>query len=224
MAALLIAACDNAPVPNGDKTSSQEAEIATAEQNSGQIAETMAAPSEPVLSYEDFLLSVWSSEKSKSALFTYLDKDMPDYWDETGWDFYGMSRTPGKGEIACGYFVTTLLKDLGFEIDRIRLAKEPSGVMIKELTTEIKISNSLDTVLEHVNQGPPDAIYIIGLSFHTGFISHSEEGTFFIHSNYINRHGVMREPAATSAALFESDYFMIGNLTANTKLIEDWSN
>ncbi len=70
--------------------------------------ETPAVP-EPVLvpSYEEFIERVHSSPKTSAALFTYLDKDMPAYWDDTTWDFYGMSRIPGEGEIACGYFVTT---------------------------------------------------------------------------------------------------------------------
>ncbi len=176
----------------------------------------------PVRSYTDFLETVQTSPKTSSALFGYLDKDMPEFWDETTWDFYGMSRIPGEGEIACGYFVTTLLKDLGFQIDRIRLAQEPSGVMIEEFTVNIKKSNSLHQTLEAIRHGPDNAIYIIGLDFHTGFISHSAEGTFFIHSDYNGRRGVVREYAASSLALSQSGFFMIGNLTDSQAFLARW--
>ncbi len=179
-------------------------------------------PVDPRPTYDAFLKSVSASNKTPQALFQFLDKDMPDYWDETKWSFGGVSRTPGEGEIACGYFVTTLLKDMGFEIDRIRLAQAPSSVMIKELTTDIKIANSLDTTLEHIKNGPKNSIYIIGLDFHTGFVSHSDAGTFFIHSNYIGSEGVVKEEAATSKSLLRNKYFMVGNLTSNTDFIQNW--
>jgi len=178
----------------------------------------------PVVSYEAFLKSVKTSEKSVAKLFTYLDSDMPEYWDDTTWDFNGVSRTPGEGDIACGYFVTTLLKDLGIKLDRIRLAQAPSATMIKELTVDIKTRSSVSKMLDEINAGPKNAIYIVGLDFHTGFISHSDEGTFFIHSSYINREGVVREPAASSEALHHSGFFMFGNLTASKSVINSWAN
>lgn len=55
------------------------------------------------------------------------------YWLGTDYDFYGQTYIPGKGEIACGYFVTTLLEDMGVQLDRNGLAKMASEQMIKEL-------------------------------------------------------------------------------------------
>ena len=36
-------------------------------------------------------------------------------WKKTAWDFNGTATKPGDGPIACGYFVTTLLRDIGGE-------------------------------------------------------------------------------------------------------------
>ena len=90
------------------------------------------------------------------------------------------------------------------------------------MTTDIKIAHSLDKTLEHIKNGPKNSIYIIGLDFHTGFVSHSDAGTFFIHSNYIGSEGVVKEEAATSKALLRNKYFMVGNLTSNADFIQNW--
>ena len=37
-------------------------------------------------------------------------------WYGTGWDFYGTTETPKQGKIACGYFVTTVLRDAGVKV------------------------------------------------------------------------------------------------------------
>ena len=112
------------------------------------------------LSYDMFLESVQSSPKTAAALFTYIDHDLPSYWSGTGWDYNGVSRTPGQGSIACGYFVTTLLQDLGFSVERVRLAQAASSIMIGELTTNQRTFNSLDDMLQFIEKGPVFGIYI----------------------------------------------------------------
>lgn len=41
-----------------------------------------------------------------------IDSLMP-CWYGTPWDFNGCTTEPGKGSIACGYFVSTVLRDAG---------------------------------------------------------------------------------------------------------------
>ena len=38
-------------------------------------------------------------------------------WIGTRWDFDGTSQTPREGRIACGYFVSTVLRDAGFDVE-----------------------------------------------------------------------------------------------------------
>ena len=181
------------------------------------------------VSYQAFLenanqarIAFANDESAKASLFQWVHNDMFDYWDDTAWDFYGMSRIPGEGEIACGYFVTTVLKDLGFDIDRIRLAKARSGVMIEELTRDIKKTNSLDAMLDYVKAQPEGSVFIIGLDFHTGFITSAPDGIYFLHSSYIGREGVVREYAKSSEALHDSGFYMIGNLSTRTEIMDLW--
>jgi len=192
---------------------------------SAQISEVSIKP----IPYGEFLETVKQTRttfpdapSAQDALFNWVDKDMFQYWDPTKWDFNGISRVPGEGEIACGYFVTTILQDLGFDIDRVRLAQAASGVMIEELTQDIKTTRSLDAMLEYVKSQPEGSVFIIGLDFHTGFITSAPEGVFFLHSNYIAREGVVREPAISSEALHQSGFYMIGNLSTRREIIEAW--
>jgi hypothetical protein len=53
------------------------------------------------------------------------------YWHGTQRDFNGTTQTPRKGSIACGYFVSTVLRDAGIQLNRIKLGQSASQVFIK---------------------------------------------------------------------------------------------
>lgn len=55
------------------------------------------------------------------------------FWYGTSWDFNGTSQIPGEGTIECGYFVTTVLRDIGLELERVTLAQQASEAIIKSL-------------------------------------------------------------------------------------------
>lgn len=73
-------------------------------------------------------------------------------WYGTPWDFNGCTADPGKGSIACGYFVTTVLRDAGLQLNRIRLAQSPSGIIIHKLCTNIKLfcNQPLINLVNHI--------------------------------------------------------------------------
>lgn len=54
-------------------------------------------------------------------------------WIETKWNFNSMSETPSKGYIACGYFVTIVLRNADVKLARIKLAQSTSCIIIKTL-------------------------------------------------------------------------------------------
>ncbi len=63
-----------------------------------------------------------------------VDSIIP-YWYGTKWNFYGTTEEPNKGTIACGYFVTTVLRDAGLHINRIKLAQAASEEMIRQFAS-----------------------------------------------------------------------------------------
>ena len=228
-----LTSCTNSevtkPVAAKQAGPSATAQLDTAPSNTDLDTNTDLDVGVAPLTYRDFLYDVsrqrrafTDNDAAKDSLFQWIDQDMYAYWDDTAWDFYGVSRTPGQGDIACGYFVTTLLKDLGFKIDRVRLAQDVSATMIKELTGDIKITRTVDGMIDYVKTQPSGSVFVVGLDFHTGFVTSGPDGIYFIHSNYIAREGVVREFAATSEALHDSGYFMIGNLSTRADTIEAW--
>lgn len=166
------------------------------------------------LSYKDFLAKIQekSKEEKSQYFFKYINSEIPDYWRNTPWTFGGTSREPKKGSIACGYFVTNILSDFGFDIKRAYLAQQASSVMIKQLCTDIKYFSNREDLEAHLLSKEKNQVYIVGLDFHTGFVTRENLNTYFIHSNYINNQGVVKEKTETSKALNASKTFMIGNL------------
>src|ERR1700749_1339754 len=124
--------------------------IVTSFANSNRQTTQSIANTKP--DYTDFKKSI-SDHKShlinhptkdiRNYLFKLIDEDIYNYWAGTPWEFYGTTRQPKTGSIACGYFVTNTLTDLGFKIDREGLANAVSADMIKKLCVGIKSFHSL---------------------------------------------------------------------------------
>ncbi|MBQ0151856.1 MAG: hypothetical protein KBS61_03055 [Chryseobacterium sp.] len=96
------------------------------------------------ISYTEFLSSLKKNNKQapKETLFSFINNEIPTYWEGTPWSFNGTTRIPKTGSIACGYFITNVLTDFGYDIKRIYLAQQPSSVMIKQLCTDVKYFDS----------------------------------------------------------------------------------
>lgn len=163
-----------------------------------------------------------------ASVFTgIINRQLTPYWLGTPWDFNGTSQQPGSGQIACGYFITTLLRDAGVYLNRVKLAQCASGIIINTLVepeqrknyTRLAFSAFIDE-LKKKGTG----VYIVGLDFHTGFLLHDGEELYFIHSNYIQRKGVVKEMASESAALRSSKWKSTGCLTGSRHFLKHWIN
>lgn len=198
-----------------------------------KTAATTVKESIPTVDYTSFKQAVLlhkgelktaTPDSIAAYLYTLLNKDIYGYWKGRPWDFNGRTQNPAEGAIACGYFVTNTLSDLGFKIQRTKLAQVVSSEMIKTLCVGIKSFSQLEQLRNYLAQQPDHSVYIIGLDFHTGYILKDASGTYFMHSNYINRSGVTKERIEESAALAHSKSFMIGSLSANTARLKQWVN
>ncbi|MFL9835299.1 hypothetical protein [Chryseobacterium terrae] len=169
---------------------------------------------EKKIPYKEFLASInkKSKEEKEKYLFKFINYDIPNYWTSTPWSFNGTSREPQKRSIACGYFITNTLTDFGFDINRTYLAQQASSVMIKKLCKDVKYFTKRQDLDKYILSKDKNQIYIVGLDFHTGFITRENKDTYFIHSNYIKNKGVVKEFTQTSQALNASKTFMIGTL------------
>jgi len=146
-------------------------------------------------------------------------------WYGTPWDFNGTTEVPQQGKIACGYFVSTVLRDAGWRVQRVRLAQQASENIILSLTTDphvkrfrrVPISDFVSTVKQWGT-----GIYVVGLDVHTGFIVNTGSEVYFIHSSYVEPYVVVREKAIESRILAASNYRVLGKITADEQFIEKW--
>ena len=157
-----------------------------------------------------------------ALLFQALHDETFTYWSGTPWDFNGTTQQPRKGTIACGYYLTTLMKQTGFDIQRIYMAQQASSVLIKAYCTDIRTTGSLENVKSYLETQPDSSVFIIGLDFHTGFVTKCDTTYHLIHSNYISNQGVVKERLDEAHVLTNNSFFMIGNLSTRKDRIAQW--
>lgn len=146
-------------------------------------------------------------------------------WLGTAWDFNGVSETPQQGAIACGYFVTTVLRDAGLPVARIKLAQCASEQMITTLVQPkyVQRFSNIDIVVFVKNvQSQGYGLYIVGLDNHTGFIFNDGTEVYFIHSSIMGTRNVQQEKALTSLVLLQSKYKVLGKISADEKVLSKW--
>lgn len=166
-----------------------------------------------------------SCAQKDSLLRNAVSEKLFPYWEGTRWGFNGTTEIPGEGKIACGYFVTTLLRDCGIELDRVRLARMGSEEMIEELVTDSSISRYSHVDLQKFIadiKTHGDNLYVLGLDTHVGFLV-CEKGTcWFIHSSGGYPWCVVKEQAEKCAALEHSNYRVAGRVTGDEKFLARW--
>lgn len=157
------------------------------------------------------------------TLSTLIIKDYFGHWYGTAWEFEGTTRTPKEGTIACGYFVTTVLEDAGFNIPRVKWACVPSETMIKGMTKKLKhIINRPVSEVEAYIQQAGEGLYVVGLDNHTGFIYNDGKVIRFVHSNYyLPQEGVMAQELDSHNPLKNSKYRVIGKILDDA-MMKNW--
>jgi len=146
-------------------------------------------------------------------------------WYGTGWDFNGTTEVPRQGKIACGYFVSTVLRDAGWRVQRARLAQQASENIILSLTTEPHIKRFRRIPIGEFVKTVKDwglGIYVVGLDIHTGFIVNDGDEVYFVHSSYVDPFMVVKETALDSKILQTSAYRVLGRITADDEFIQSW--
>lgn len=163
--------------------------------------------------------------EARTLLTQSIYNDLFPAWYGTPWDFNGTSEVPQQGKIACGYFVSTILRDAGWKVERVRLAQQASENIILSLTTNRHVKRfrrvAIGDFVEAVKQSGP-GIYIVGLDIHVGFIVNTGDEVYFIHSSYVDPYTVVQEKAIDSRILAGSNYRVLGNVLADDELIANW--
>lgn len=160
----------------------------------------------------------------QSALWAdYVALQLAPAWYGTPWDFNGTSEIPQEGAIACGYFVTTILRDAGYPIQRVKLAQCASEQMIRQLTTQRAYYNQVSfEAFIHAMLLKGKSLSIIGLDNHTGFLYGDGKKLWFIHSSFVGTGRVCSEDASQCRILKGSAYKVVGFISQDAQFIKRW--
>lgn len=146
-------------------------------------------------------------------------------WLGTPWDFNGTAPKPGGGRIACGYFVATVLQDAGFQVNRYQLAQQPSGNILRSFLEKndcvLSVGQPYEPFADSLQSARP-GIYLVGLDTHVAFLVVNSEGFRFIHSSGSQPWCVVDEGREQAGVLQRSNWRMLGNLTADSKVMQTW--
>ena len=171
-----------------------------------------------------------ASEKDKVLVESgrFLDTVLPELmrcWLGTPWDFNGTSEVPGEGNIACGYFVATVLRDAGFRVDRYKLARQPSQNILRSFlpreSLSVKVGVPYEGYAAEMESAAP-GIRVVGLDSHVAFLVTGPDGFRFIHSSGSKPWCVVEESRANAEVLRRSNYRVQGLLTADKALLRRW--
>jgi len=146
-------------------------------------------------------------------------------WTGTLWDFNGTSQTPRHGKIACGYFVTTCLRDLGYKVERVRWAQLGPEPLVQQIVGAEAVTRSIDEPVDdfvRTMARAGDGVYVIGLNSHVGFLLVREGEVWFCHSDYMPPAEVKIQRALESSALLGSTRRYVGRIVPDVALTAAW--
>lgn len=167
--------------------------------------------------------SILDSNMSDIFYESMTDSIFPD-WFGTKWDFNGYSNSPGKGMIACGYFVSTTLKHIGFNLNRYKLAQQSASSVIDILCGSNQMRSVLEAdIINKIKSRGNNRLYVVGLDYHVGFLASENDSVYFIHSDYLQGK-VVCEKASESISFSSTNAYVYGELTYNNSLFTKWKN
>lgn len=159
---------------------------------------------------------------ARRALWDAIVDDLVPRWTGTPWSFYGNAEAPGVEPVACGYYVSAILRDAGLRVERVRLAQQASEHIIQTLVPEARIRRFRDRpageVVAHVARR--DGVWIVGLDFHVGFLIAEGGQVQFCHSTFLDEAGAICEDPSRSDA-FVSRYRVVGELLGDD-VVRGW--
>ncbi len=168
-----------------------------------------------------------SRDQVKKAFVQTVNNRLFPHWYGTFWSFNGTTQRPGRGSIACGYFVTTVLRDAGLDINRVALAQMPSEKMIRSLVNESYIqrfsNRPIDEFVQKIRQSGK-GLYLVGLDNHTGFLVYDNAGVRFVHASGAYPFCVISETALDAGILKKSAYRIIGKISDDPAVLRNWLN
>ncbi len=146
------------------------------------------------------------------------------YWYGTPWDFNGYSAIPRKGVIACGYFISTPLKQIGLNVNRYKLAQQAATPIIKSVvgTENVTTYHQLEDLVSYLETQPTNSLHVIGLTNHVGYILRENGMNYMVHADYYHPVAICKKKLEECEAILSSDIYVLGGLSNNHKFLSRW--
>jgi hypothetical protein len=161
---------------------------------------------------------------ARSAVLQAVSNSLVPAWVGTRWEFYGTTETPREGAIACGYFVSTVLRDAGFAVERVKLAQQYAEDIIKTLVGEKRIRRYRAQTATQVASdiaGWGEGLYVVGLDHHVGFLLQQHGTLRFCHASFVEPPTAVTCEAPAQSPAFRSNYRVVGKLLDDA-MMEAW--
>lgn len=176
---------------------------------------------------EGLRLGTISFDNIKTAFTNQLvDKIIP-HWYGTPWSFGGHTAIPNQGKIACGYFISTTLRDMGINLNRYKLAQkspidEAKMISCGSVINKV-VQESPEKAIEEIDRLTKEGLYFIGFDEgHVGYLLKRDGELFLIHSNYLSPVSVCMETLKESRVFNSFNKFHIVAISHNDTLLQRW--
>lgn len=164
-------------------------------------------------------------EGDARVILNMLLPEMMRCWVGTPYDFNGTAEKPGAERIACGYYVSTVIRDAGFRVNRYKLAQQPSENIMRTFlpgdACELRVGEDYGRYADWVERMEA-GVYLIGMDTHVGFIVVRPDGMRFFHSSGARSVGVVEETRDDAWTLRKSSWRMLGHFTADPGVMRTW--
>ena len=155
-----------------------------------------------------------------------VNKIIP-HWYGTPWSFGGHTTIPNQGKIACGYFISTTLRDMGLKLNRYTLAQKSPLDEAKMIScgSEINkvVQDTPEKAFEEIDGLTKEGLYFIGFDEgHVGYLLKRKGQLFLIHSNYLNPVSVCIETLKESRVFKRFNKFHLVDISHNDTLLQRW--
>ena len=172
-------------------------------------------------------LGTISLDKIRKAFTNQLvDKIIP-HWYGTPWSFGGHTAIPNQGKIACGYFISTTLRDMGLNLNRYTLAQKSPIDEAKMIscgsTIDMVVQDTTEKAFAEIDRLTKEGLYFIGFDEgHVGYLLKREGELLLIHSNYLSPVTVCMEPLKESRVFKRFTKFHLVAISHNEILLKRW--
>jgi hypothetical protein len=176
-----------------------------------------------------------ATEEARDFIYHTINDVLMPAWLGTDWNFYGITRQPRNGEIACGHYVARILRDAGFDVDdsstRTGLGVQLSGNIAKSVCPPGNIkwySNRSIAEIEGDLVKNGDSVFIMGHACGAGFFVTRDGQAYVCNSTHHFLEGEPRvvyvpieESPDVSGSLSSRKAIVVGNVL-NDETIEKW--